>query len=288
MSSKKILILGASSFVAKGLYEVLTDRNYTVHRFKRGDIGQKDELIMGDVYRLSENPYLSENYDTVINFIVIKDGDNQKNIKYIQSVLDFCKSHRVKQLIHFSSIMVYNYGLKDVDEQTAIETLDETTKKGYGEFKICVDQYLMKQRKSLPFELIMVRPGYVLADNRPCPFIKGLPFGINLIKGNRQSKQPIVRRSDIHLALVRIIENDCNDAVYHFFPNNDMTKYRYAKQTRKGIILIMPKWLFKSIPHWLSLIGIMPESLYSRFEGMYIESKFSSRRTEEKLKITFK
>jgi hypothetical protein len=134
---------------------------------------------------------------------------------------------------------------------------------------------------------VLVRPGYVLADDRPCPFIKKLPLGFSVIKGNKKSKQPIVRREDIHQALLKIIETEHNLGVYHFFPNNGMTKYRYAKRTVGGMILTMPKWLFKNVPLLMCKIGLMPKALYSRFEGMYIESDFSSELTEEKLNLKF-
>ena len=79
-----------------------------------------------------------------------------------------------------------------------------------------------------------------------------------------------------------------NLPVYHFFPNDEMTKYKYAKRTVGGTILTMPKWMFKGVPFVLMKLKLMPKSLYSRFEGMYIESVFSSRLTEEKLNIKFK
>lgn len=284
----KILLLGTSSFVASGLYSKLKTANYCVDCFRRGEEKRESDVVFGDVYNLTQNKYISENYDTVINFAVIKDGDVQKNIGYIKSVLDFCKTHRVKKLIHFSSIMVYNNQLKEVDENTVIESATETAKKGYGEFKIAVDEYLISERKNLPFEVVLVRPGYVLADNRPCPFLKRLPFGISIIKGNKKSKQPIVKREDIHEALIRIIELPKNDPVYHFFPNDGMTKNRYAKQTVGGTILTLPKWIFNGIPSTLSKMSIIPKSLYRRFEGMYIETEFSSKRTEQTLNIKFR
>lgn len=283
----KILLMGAHSFVATNIEEILKEDYYSLHKFTRGIEGTKGNIIKGNVLSLLSNPYFDNAYDYVINFIVIKNGTINNNIGYIKSLIEFCKRHQVKKLIHFSSIMVYNYQLKEVNEYTPIETLEETTKRGYGEIKIAVDQYLLSIKDKLPFELILVRPGYVLADNRPCPFIKKLPFGISIIKGNKNSKQPIVQRKDIHQALIKIIETEKNDSVYHFFPNNGMTKYAYAQQVTKGIILTMPKWLFKNIPQFIAKLGIIPQSLYSRFEGMYIESHFSSKQTEDKLKIIF-
>lgn len=283
-----ILICGSHSFVGNGLSKYLRDKGNSVNEFSRGKEERKGKLISGNYLKINKNKCIIGNYDVVINFAVLKDCTCNENIQYIQALVDLCKKHAVKKLIHFSTIMNYNYHIKDIDEHTSIETLEETDKKGYAEIKIAVDQYLMKVKENLPFEVVFVRPGYVLAENRPCPFIKHLPLGFIVIKGNKNSRQPIVRREDIHVALLKIIENEKNNEVYHFFPNNGMTKYRYAKALTHGIILTMPKWLFKGIPYVMMKCHLVSPALYSRFDGMYIESNFSSKETEEKLNMKFR
>jgi nucleoside-diphosphate-sugar epimerase len=179
--------------------------------------------------------------------------------------------------------MVYGYQMKRVDETTTVETLDKTDKKGYRAIKIAVDQYLLSVKDTLPFELIFVRPGYVLANDRSCPFIKQLPMNLSLIKGNKKSKQPVVKREDIHKALIKIIETKNNGEIYLCFPNNGITKYQYAKETVGGLIITLPEWIFRGIPYILMKMKIIPLSMYSRFEGMYIKTEFDSSRTEYKL-----
>ena len=134
----------------------------------------------------------------------------------------------------------------------------------------------------------MVRPGYVLAEGRPAPFIKRLPGSISVILGNKKSKQPIVRREDIHEALVRIIEMQKNLPVYHLFQNNDITKYAFAKQTVGGVILALPKVIFERIPYLLMKLHVIKPALYSRFDGMYNYNIASSKITENKLNMQFK
>lgn len=275
---EKILICGASSFVAKGFKELLLQNDIQVDCF-----GRKN----GSYLDIDNSKTLSSKYSIVVNFAILKDKSIEENILYIKALIKMCIEHGVKKLIHFSTIMNYSYNERIVNESTPIESLSETFKKGYAAIKIAVDEYLMSIKDSLPFELVFVRPGYVLAEDRPCPFIKKLPFGFSVIKGNKRSKQPIVKREDIHEALLKIINTDNNLSVYHFFPNNGMTKFNYAKDTVGGIIITMPKWLFKSIPLLMCKIGVMTKALYSRFEGMYIESEFSSRITEEKLNFKF-
>lgn len=285
----QILVLGATSFVANGFERLLASKGYNVESFSRYDQSSREgNLIRGNYLQIAQNEYFASSYDIVVNFAVLKNQSVNDNVSYIRSLIEFCKIHNVKKLIHISTIMNYSYHLQTVTEDSPIETLDETDKKGYAEFKIAADQYLMSVRDELPFEVVFVRPGYVLADNRSCPFIKRLPLGLSVIKGNKKSRQPIVQREDFHEALLKIIETEHNDRVYHFFPNNGMTKYRYAKETVGGIILTMPKWFFKGIPYLMSKMGIISKAQYSRFDGMYIESDFDSSKTEQKLNIKFK
>lgn len=283
----KILILGAHSFVGYGLSSTLQKSHHQVDLFSRGAEEKLEDIIYGDYLHVCENPYFSTEYDVVINLAILKDQSVEDNIRYISSLVDFCRSRHVKKLIHFSSIMVYDYQAAVVDENTPAETRTVTHKRGYGEIKIAVDEYLLSVRDKLPFELVLVRPGYVLADNRPCPFIMNLPLGIHVIKGDKCSKQPIVKREDIHRALLAIIGKEQNEPIYHFFPSDGMTKFRYAKQTVGGLILTMPKWLFERIPYVLAKLHLIPWALYSRFEGMYIYSDFHSEQTEQALNIHF-
>ena len=282
-----ILICGATSFVAKGIEPLLIDKGYHIDTFSRGAISKHGDVIYGDYISIADNGYLAPGYDSVIIYAVIKDGTVESNLQYIKSLVKMCQDKGVKRLIHFSSVMTYGYHVGRIDENTPIETLEETWKMGYGEFKIAVDQYLLSIKDSLPFEVVLVRPGYVLADDRPCPFIKPLPLGFAMIKGDSKSKQPIVKRDDIQKAILKIIETDENLPVYHFFPNDGMTKYRFAIQNGYKHLIPMPRLIFKYLPWLMMKVGIMSKAMYSRFDGMYNECDFESNITEEKLGIKF-
>lgn len=277
--NRKILICGATSFVATGLKELLLQKGYEVDTF-----GRKN----GSYIEIDRYEGLSKQYDIVINFAVLKNQSIEENVRYMEALIRMCKEHGVKKLIHFSSIMVYNYHLGKLDENSPIDTVAGTMMEGYGKIKIAVDEYLNAVKEGLPFEVVMVRPGYVLADGRPAPFIKRLPGGINVILGNKKSKQPIVRREDIHEALVRIIETEKNLPVYHLFQNNDITKYAFAKQTVGGVIMTLPKVIFERIPYLLMKLHVIKPALYSRFDGMYNYNIASSEMTEKKLNMQFK
>lgn len=276
---KKILICGATSFVAKGFKELLIQQGFDVDTF-----GRKD----GSYLEIDKNPMLADSYEAVVNFAILKDQNIENNVSYMKSLVEMCRQKQVKKLIHFSSIMVYSYHLGKLDENSPIDTVANTMMEGYGKIKIACDEFLNSIKQSLPFEVVMVRPGYVLADNRPAPFIKRLPCGASVILGNKKSRQPIVKREDIHLALLKIIETDKNLPVYHLFQNNDITKYNFAKQTVDGLILVLPKFIFEGLPRLMMKMGMMKKALYSRFDGMYNYNVASSTMTESKLNIKFK
>ena len=276
---KKILICGATSFVAKGFKELLIQQGFDVDTF-----GRKN----GSYLEIDKNPMLADSYEAVVNFAVLKDQNIEDNVSYMKSLVEMCEQKQVKKLIHFSSIMVYSYHLGKLDENSPIDTVANTMMEGYGKIKIACDEFLNSVKQSLPFEVVMVRPGYVLADNRPAPFIKRLPCGVSVILGNKKSRQPIVKREDIHLALLKIIETDKNLPVYHLFQNNDITKYNFAKQTVGGLILVLPKFIFEGLPRLMMKMGMMKKALYSRFDGMYNYNVASSTMTESKLNIKFK
>lgn len=279
MSTRKILICGATSFVAKGFKELLIQQGFDVDTF-----GRK----AGSYLEIDKNPMLADSYEAVVNFAVLKDQNIENNVSYMKSLVEMCRQKHVKKLIHFSSIMVYSYHLGKLDENSPIDTVANTMMEGYGKIKIACDEFLNSIKQSLPFEVVMVRPGYVLADNRPAPFIKRLPCGASVILGNKKSRQPIVKREDIHLALLKIIETDKNLPVYHLFQNNDITKYNFAKQTVGGLILVLPKFIFEGLPRLMMKMGMMKKALYSRFDGMYNYNVASSTMTESKLNIRFK
>lgn len=282
---KKILIIGNRSFVASGLEKILINAGLEVDCYTRGSNERKEgNNNSGNIMELASNTNLDEKYDIVLNFVILKNEDTDENIRFIKSLIDFCKLKNVKQLIHFSSIMVYDNNEKTINEKTEIEEI--THKKGYGEVKIEVDKYLLSQQ-NLPFKVSLVRPGYVLAENRACPFIKRLPLGISIIKGNRNSVQPIVKREDIHKALLNMIQLNSSEQVYLFTPSTQTTKYEFAKQNFGGIILTLPKWLVLGITSLLLKEKVIPTSLFVRVEGMYIETIYDSKHTEKVLNIKF-
>ena len=141
---KKILVCGHRSFVATGLAEKIAKAGFEVHTFTRGTEKRESNAISGDVYRMDENPFLADEYDAVINFIIIKDSTVEENLKFAASLHRFCEKNGVQRLYQISSISAYPNLAHYVDETSEIEK-DYTLKGGYASVKVAVDHYLMEQ-----------------------------------------------------------------------------------------------------------------------------------------------
>lgn len=282
--SKNILLCGNRSFVAKGLLEKLSESGHTVDGFSRGETNRDQTQVTGNVVEINSNQFLKPEYDLVINFILLKEESIAENIEYVKNLVDFCKTHKVKNLIHISTIMVYDNKEFRIDEKSKIE--NNSQKKGYGEIKIAVDKYL-ESLHELPFSITYIRPGFVIADDRQVPFIKPLPFGFTFIKGNNNSIMPIVKRNNIHQAILNLLELKSLPITFLFVPSNNKTKFEYAKEMGRKRFVFPPKCLVLNTVNILQRLRFIPKSFYVRVEGMYIETQYNSRETESILNIKF-
>ena len=137
---KKVLLCGHKSFVASGMTKTFDRVGITYDCFSRGENKREAYVVTGDVMDMNHNAFL-DTYDTVINFIIIKDGGVEENLRYIKSLLEFCKEKKVKNLIQISSISVYPNEARYVNEESEIEK-DYRNKGGYASIKVAVDHYL--------------------------------------------------------------------------------------------------------------------------------------------------
>jgi len=280
----KILLCGNKSFVATGLQQKLVEAGFLVDCFTRGDEERKGSQITGDVFNVSSNRYLANYYDVVINFIVLKDCNIAENLRYINELIDLCRIKSIKNLIHISSIIVYDNQEPFIDENTIIE--EHTDKTGYGAIKIGVDRYLLSL-KDINFKISFIRLGYVLTEGQQVPFIRKLPFGFSLIKGDKNSVLPLVKREVIHQAIVNMLKLKNLETVYLFVPDGNKTKYEFVKETLLNRYFFLPKWFILGVANLFTKIRLLSKSFYTRLEGMFIESQYNSSKTQKLLDIKF-
>ena len=281
----KVLICGHKSFAASGLHGVLGAEGHEVSCFSRGRMERAEHEITGDVFKMDENPYLRDNYDVVINFIIIKNEGVQPNLDYMQSLLRFCEKTGVKRLVQISSISVYANEASDVDERSPIETCLE--KKGrYAQIKIAVDQLLAKAKIQVSF----VRPGFIVSDGCPIPsagILQRLPLGVGLLLGGIQTPLPLLNRGVFHRALARLVREKEMPDVCLMFANRGDTKRSLARQMFGGPIIVLPAWLIRLSAVLAHKCRLLSFSQYHQIIGLYKTTHFNSAQTETQLGVKF-
>lgn len=284
MVRKDLLICGHRSFVATGLINKLKGENLSFDTFSRGKEYRADENISGDVLRLSENKFLIE-YNTIINFIILKGSSVEDNLKYIQSLLQFCREKKVKRLIQISSISVYPNTAQIVTENSEIET-DWHNKGGYASIKVAVDHYI-EEHKPEGLEVVYVRPGFIYEKNHEISKAGILisKFGLNVLLGDKKTTLPLVSKTKIHDALIRIVKAEKCEKVYLLLnpDQQDGIKYNFVTRQWKVNPLTLPSAPFLIAAKLLKSVGIFKKKHYLKVVGLFKRTWFDSRGTEKAL-----
>jgi nucleoside-diphosphate-sugar epimerase len=281
---EKVLILGNNSFVAKGLYEKLSESDNSVHCFTRGSEGRKGDFITGDIMNINSNIYLNEHYDTVINFIILKDESVEKNVLFLQELIKFCNKSGVKRLLQISSIIVYDYKLNFINESTPIDL--HKKENTYALIKTEVDKYL-ESLENQPFSLSLIRPGFVVENKFAVPYFIKLPFNFMVLKGGKKSILPIVYRNDLQDSIKNIVIDGLREKVYLFVPSTNITKYNFMKNNFKTILIPLPENLVMLISRFLFSLKLISKGLLSSITSMFSKVNYNSTITENLTKIKF-
>lgn len=284
----KVLICGHRSFVATGLAERFIENGINCDCFSRGIPNRNGNIVTGDVVCMAENNFLSD-YDTVINFIILKDKDIVSNIDYIKSLLCFCEKCGAKHLIQISSISVYANDASYVNEDSPIEQIQQN-KGGYAGIKIEVDRYL-ENNCPKGISLSFVRPGFVY-DKDHIASKSGILFsilGMPILFGDKKTSLPLIRRDRVHKALIKIVSSSLKERVFLLL-NSDKTegsKYNFVKNEWDIKPIVLPGWAMLPLSRWLWRLGILKERHYMRVAGLFKRTWFDSRKTEAVLGFSF-
>lgn len=286
---KKVLVCGHKSFVASGMTKTFDKVGITYDCFSRGENNREAYVVTGDVMDMNHNAFL-DTYDTVINFIIIKDGGVEENLRYIKSLLKFCKEKKVKNLIQISSISVYPNEARYVNEESEIEK-DYRNKGGYASIKVAVDHYL---EEHVPSGLVVsyVRPGYIYTKDKKASKVGILvtKLGFNILLGDKLTTLPLVCRETLHKGLVKLVLIDNKPKVCLFLNKNENEgkKYNFVRDEWNVKPWCLPAWLLLPIAKILKAIGIFKQRHYLKVVGLFKRTWFDSSNTERALGISFK
>lgn len=281
---KNVLICGHRSFVATGLTDVFDRAGISYDCFSRGDAKRDGNVVTGDVLKMSDNPYLGD-YETIVNFIILKGKTVEANLEYIQSLLDFCSKHHVKNLIQISSISVYPNDAAIVDENSPIEK-DYHNKGGYASIKVAVDHYL-KEHSVEGMKVIYVRPGFIYTKNHEISKAGILisKLGFNILLGDRKTTLPLISRENIHKAIAKIVNSENKQKVYLLL-NKDKelgTKYNFVRDQWNVNPICLPYSPIMGMIKVFKRIGLLNNRLYMKFVGLFKRTWFNSETTEQVL-----
>ena len=286
MMEKKVLICGHRSFVASGLTVEFDTNEISYDCFSRGEVKRDGNIVTGDVLNMAGNTFLNE-YDTVINYIILKNCSVEENLQYIKSLLDFCKLKKVKHLLQISSISVYPNLAAVVTETSDIEA-DYHNKGGYASIKVAVDHYLMEH----PIEgmtISFLRPGYIYTKNREISKAGILisKFGINILLGDKKTSLPLICRETLHKAITKIVLANHKEKTYLLLDKDKQTgtKYNFVCDQWNIKPWCLPYGFIMPCAKLLKNIGLFKNYHYLKVAGLFKRTWFNSGYTEQVLGI---
>ena len=296
----RILVCGHRAFAAQGLIAGLEAGGHEVSTFNRGACAAAGFQVSGPVFELDANPHLLESFDTVINYILLKDDSIERNNQYIDALLRFCKARHVRHLIHISSISSYSASATLITEDAELEQVPER-KGSYGSLKAATDLHLLK---SAPAELTLtlVRPGFVLGQGLVNPIVGSaarLPNNELLVIGSGKRIFPLITRDLLNEAIIRIVQcppEQNREALVLVSPDSPtMREYLAACCSELGCGLRVRE--FPSIA-WRAaavgaeavarLIGQRKLEPYQKLRSRLIKLRFDCTRTQHRLGMDLK
>ena len=284
---KKILLCGERSFVARGLCEKLGAAGFDVTTFSRGEEGRDGISVHGDVMQMDHNPHLTEKYDAVLNFIIIKNEGIEPNLKYVEALHRFCEGHHVGRLFHVSSMSVYPNAASYVDEESPIEQ-DESKKGSYAAVKVAIDKYLISVEKT--YALTFLRPGYIISDEKEISIagiVKPLFPRVGILLGDSSTSLPLIEKDRLHEAIVRMLTCEKPRDVYLLLENLRGTKADFARRFYKGLFFSLPKRLTILAATILRGIRVFKPRHLEMIKGLFKNTWFDSSETEYSLHMSF-
>jgi len=202
----RILLCGHRAFAARGLVERLRADGHEVVCFSRGPLAGAAGVVSGPIDAIHENPHLQGRFDTVVNYILVKDGTIEDNLSYLDSLLELCRRAAVGHLVHISSVSVHRGSVRVVHESAEVET-DPSRKGSYGGLKVATEAHV---RVKLPetIKLSLVRPGFVLGAGLENPIVGmafRLPWNRLLLLGSARNHVPVTTRERLNEAVARVV-----------------------------------------------------------------------------------
>lgn len=295
----KILICGHSSFASQGVVPMLRDAGHQVVCFGRGSVGRQGDIVTGPVASLHENPHLAEDFEAVLNYILLKDEDVATNEAFAQSVTTFCAQRNVKHLVHISSVSSYRAKVRLVNEEAELE--DDPTRKGsYGSLKVASDLQILRCCPAQT-KLSMIRPGFILGKGLIDPIIgTGVraPWNKLMVLGTASTTFPIISRATLNQVILKVLTDPPAAARESLLlvADNSPTRREYLEAVARELgagqgVSSYPTWLWWMLAAGSEvvarMIGQSKLKPFSKLGGKLRSQRFDSKATQARVAMNF-
>lgn len=280
-----ILLCGHRSYAAKNFVALLESADHNVVCFSRGKEERNDNVVTGPVKEIDKNPFLTEELDVIINFILLDGMSLEANMEYIMSLCKLAERKSVLKLVHISSISSYANDEPLITEETPTD-VNYHLKGGYGSVKAAIDIFLESKRKTAGFKIVLVRPGFITAPDKKnalSGIAVNLPLGLAVLMGNKQSTLPIVHRDQLQKGLLQIVNDQDPLPVYLMVRKGNNTKYMYFKSISDRKVVLLPKTIIMCLARVLNFIGVFNERRYKMIKGLFKVNVFNADKTYSKI-----
>lgn len=251
---RKITIIGGSGFIGTNLCRSLSmnQEDFEIVDLKRSR-QFPDKTIIADV-RDVKSIRNAINGDVVINLAAVHRDDVRDkgsyfatNVEGAQNIVSVCLEKNIKKIIFTSSVAVYGFSQKPIDESGTINPFNE-----YGRTKYLAEEKFKEWQKSGENKLLIVRPTVVFGEgNRGNVYnlfsqIASKRF-IMIGRGNNQKSMAYVRNLVSFLQVC--LESKETYGVYNYSdsPNFTMKELvslvRLKLHNKVGVGPVLPTWL---------------------------------------------
>ena len=146
---------------------------------------------------------------------------------------------------------------------------------------------LEKSRQKEPFDIVFVRPGYIVAADNPHPF-KGIAkfFGpkLAILIGDKKATLPCIHRDVLHQCIAEIVIQNVPIPVYLLVESENETKYSYFRSQSQALVIPLPKWMFFIGANIAKALCILKERHVCMIKGAFKVNRFDNTLTKSRLK----
>jgi nucleoside-diphosphate-sugar epimerase len=234
--SPLVLVTGASGSLGGAIVKRLREQGQRVRGFERRAPDQPIdgvEFVIGDLADPAAIDRAVKGADIVVHCAAAMKGDWSEHyastVVGTQNVIDACKTHGVKQLVHISSMSVVDWaGMSEtgvVDENAALEPRAEE-RGAYTRAKLEAERSVTQAvQQGLP--CVILRPGQIFGGK--IPLINGAVArnvrGLWLVLGDGKLELPLVYLDDVVDAIVAAIEKKLtNGEIIHIIDPDHLTQ----------------------------------------------------------------